>query len=147
MPRKRTPKPVASLSATGDLAPIPAAEALSFLRDTRGLTAWSARDLTGTLKIGMADAKPVIAILELQGYVKPSGVNEWMTTMAGEEVSGSKPTRFNRERIQRAIDDLGRRGREPARKLPASFAAVILLTFQAFLHARRGYTLATCPCN
>lgn len=143
MPRKRTPKPHASPSARGDLAPIPAAEALSFLCDTRGLTTWSARDLAGTLKIDVADAKPVIAILELQGYVKPSGVNEWMTTMAGEEVSGSKPPRFTHERIQQALDDLRRRIAGSNRDTDTRYKITQAVAFGDFLADRARVQAAT----
>lgn len=88
---------------------IPAEEALSFLRETRGVTTWTARNMADSLKIGVADAKRVIPILELQGYVKPAGANEWITTLSGDDVSGSKPPRFTRERVAQALDDLRRR--------------------------------------
>lgn len=88
---------------------IPAEEALSFLRETRGVTTWTARDMADALKISLADAKGVIPILELQGYVKPAGTNEWMTTLSGEDVSGSKPPRYTLERVAQALDEL--RGR------------------------------------
>lgn len=91
------------------LPSVPAAAALSFLRETRGLTTWTDRDMVKSLRINAADARRVIAILELQGYVKSAGANEWMTTLSGEEVSGSKPPRFTRERVQQALDDLRRR--------------------------------------
>lgn len=62
--------------------------------------------MTETLKISPKEAKQVLAILELQGYVKPAGKNEWMTTIAGEGVSGSKPPRYTPKRIEEALESL-----------------------------------------
>jgi DNA-binding MarR family transcriptional regulator len=110
MPRQRTVKPKKDTSKAAAeahaIASMPAAEALSFLRDTRGVSTWTASDLAESLKIGVADAKHVIAVLELQGYVKRADNDEWMTTLSGEEVSGSKIPRYRRERIERALDEL-----------------------------------------
>jgi hypothetical protein len=85
---------------------VSAAAALSFLKDTRGVTTWSPRLMTETLKISPKEAKQVLAILELQGYVKPAGKNEWMTTIAGEGVSGSKQPRYTPKRIEEALASL-----------------------------------------
>jgi DNA-binding MarR family transcriptional regulator len=110
MPRKQTRKTqLAASKAAAEghaIRSMPAAEALSFLRDTRGVTTWTARDMAESLKISSADAKHVIAILELQGYVKRAHNDEWMTTLSGEEVSGSQIPRYRRERIERALEEL-----------------------------------------
>ena len=69
---------------------VPAAAVMSFLKDTRGSVTWTARDLTETLGIATADTAKVLAIMEMQGYVKPiHGGKQWLTTSAGEIVSGS----------------------------------------------------------
>jgi DNA-binding transcriptional regulator YhcF (GntR family) len=107
---RRTKSPaVPSPRDNAPAASVPAAEALSFLRDTRGLSTWAIRDAAKTLNVSFAEAKRVIAILELQGYVKASSHNEWMTTIAGEEVSDSKPPRFTRERIEQALSNFRNR--------------------------------------
>jgi hypothetical protein len=110
MRRERTPKPKEGTSKAAAEAhairSMPAAEALSFLRDTRGVSTWTARDMSESLKIGLIDAKHVIAILELQGYVKRATNDEWMTTLSGEEVSGSRIPRYTRQRIERALEEL-----------------------------------------
>lgn len=115
---------------------MPAAEALSFLRDTRGLTTWTARDLASSLKIGAADARHVIAILQLQGYVKPSGRDEWTTTHAGEEVSGSKPPRFIRERVEHALAGLRIRIAEVNHDSRAPYCITQAVAFGDFLSDR-----------
>lgn len=112
---------------------MPAVEALSFLRDTRGLTTWTARDMAASLKISASDAKHVIAILELQGYVKPAGRDEWMTTMAGEEVSGSKPPRFTRERVETALFLLKRRISEVNRDSRTPYKITAVCCVRRFL--------------
>ena len=78
---------------------------LSFLKETRGATSWTPRDLAKTLHLKPADARQAIAILEMQGYVKPSGSKgEWMTTPQGEIVSGSKLPRYSRDTVERSLD-------------------------------------------
>ncbi len=39
----------------------------------------------------------------MQGYIKPTGSREWMTTPAGESVSGSKPPRYTRESVEQSL--------------------------------------------
>ena len=119
-----------------ELPSIPADEALSFLRETRGVTTWTARDMADSLKIGVADAKRVIPILELQGYVKPAGANEWMTTLSGEDVSGSKPPRFTRERVTQALDNLRRRIAEINRDSKGPYKITEAVAFGDFLSNR-----------
>jgi hypothetical protein len=46
----------------------------SFLKETRGMTSWTARDLAKSLKISPTAAKQALAILEMQGYVKSTGL-------------------------------------------------------------------------
>ena len=40
----------------------------------------------------------------MQGYVKPSGSAEWITTPAGEIVCGSKLPRYTRETVERSLE-------------------------------------------
>ncbi len=89
MPPERSSRGQLSLfpAKKAEVPAIPAHEALSFLRETRGVTTWTVRDMADALKIGKVDAKRVIPILELQGYVKAVGANEWLATLSGEDVS------------------------------------------------------------
>jgi hypothetical protein len=76
----------------------------SFLKDTRGDVTWPIEQMAKTLNISVAAAKRVLALLRLQGYVQTSEDNsEWMTTAAGEEVSGSKMPRYSTERVENAL--------------------------------------------
>lgn len=91
----------------------------SFLKDTRGMLSWTARDLAKALNVTLAQANEALPILEMQGYVKRSGGDEWLTTIAGEEVSSSVAPRFKKEAVEQALKKL----QERIRKLNADRAA------------------------
>ena len=98
------------------LPSISAEAALSFLKDTKGTLAWTTGDLADTLKINRSEAEQALAFLQAQGYVQPaghgrpaSGAREWMTTPAGETVSGAKAPRFTRESVEQALTALKNR--------------------------------------
>src|SRR5690348_14586525 len=138
MAKKRNNRAQSSLfpAKKTEVPSIPAEEALSFLRETRGVVTWTARDMADSLKIGVADAKHVIPILELQGYVKSAGANEWMTTLSGEDVSGSKAPRFTRERVAQALNDLHDRIAEINRNSKAPYKITEAVAFGDFLSDR-----------
>jgi DNA-binding transcriptional regulator YhcF (GntR family) len=105
----RAPKPRPERLSKNQLAhSIPAAALFSFLKETRGLTSWTTHDLAKSLKIGSAAAKQALAALEMQGYIKAAGAKgEWLTTEAGEVVSGSKFPRYGRESIEQSLASFG----------------------------------------
>lgn len=116
------------------LPPIPAEAALSFLKDTKGTLAWSASNLANTLKISRRDAEQVIAVLAAQGYAqRTSGTDEWMTTSAGESVSGAKPPRFTRENVKQAVEFLTERIRQVNQDSQAPFRVTGAVAFGDFL--------------
>jgi hypothetical protein len=88
------------------IAAVPAEAALSFLKDTKGAVSWNPGDMAAVLKIPRKDTEQVLALLQAQGYIAPSGKNEWMTTAAGESVSGAKMPRFSRESVEEALKSL-----------------------------------------
>jgi len=85
---------------------VPADAALSFLKDTKGAVSWNPGDMAAVLKIPRKDTARVLALLEAQGYIAPAAKNEWMTTAAGESVSGAKMPRFSRESVEEALKSL-----------------------------------------
>jgi hypothetical protein len=93
-------------SAVDAKASVSAAAAFSFLKETKGLLTWTLSDLSKSLKISVAEGKQVLAALEMQGYIKPHGRDEWLTTLAGETVSGAKTPRFTPESIEEALATL-----------------------------------------
>ena len=123
-------------SKTGPPPTIPADAALSFLRETRGLSTWSVRDMANPLNISLDEAKQVIAVLEMQGYVNQFKSDEFMTTFAGESISGSKPPRYTRERIERALETLCKRIAQINRDSGAPFRITQAVAFGDFLSDR-----------
>jgi|SRR5579875_2193771 len=90
--------------------PIPAAELLSFLKQTRATQTWTEKDLAKALKIGLSEAKEATAVLHLQGYIEPVGsTGKWRITQQGDLGSGTKPARFTRQSVEQALNEL--RGR------------------------------------
>lgn len=123
--RSRPPKPLPS---------IPAEQALSFLKDTRGLLTWTARDLAKALRLSLPEANEVLAVLEAQGYVKRvKEKGEWLTTPAGESVSGSKLPRFTRESVERALAALVERIKTVNRDPKSPFIIPSAVAFGDFL--------------
>src|ERR1700721_3243284 len=100
MPRltrqSRPPKPKTGNRSFAEevRAAVSAAAAFSFLKETKGLLTWTPGDLAKSLKISPAEAKRVLAALEMQGYIKPHGRDEWLTTLAGDTYQGGTRHRF-----------------------------------------------------
>jgi hypothetical protein len=140
MPSKRIPKAMAEtlkhVAKSKPLPAIPVAEALSFLRETRGVSTWTVRDMAKSLRVKSADAERVIAVLELQGYAKRAGADDWMTTLSGEEVSGSKLPRYTREGTEEALSSLAKRITEINRDSEAPYKVVEAVAFGDFLSDR-----------
>ena len=149
--RRETTKgepPVVSPVASGSSAPksaavrpspgrgTPPVEAvLSFLRDTKGLVSWPLRDLSQTLNISREEAERVVALLEIQGYVKPEShkSGEWLTTPSGETVSGAKTPRFDRATVEAALASLKQRIEETNSDRAAKFQITRAVAFGDFL--------------
>jgi hypothetical protein len=86
---------------------IPAAELLSFLKEMAGSRTWTEKDLASTLKIGLAQAKKAIPVLQLQGYIEPAGrTSRWRVTDGGHLVSGAKSPRFTPKSVKDALTGL-----------------------------------------
>jgi hypothetical protein len=74
---------------------LPAAELLSFLKQTHG--AWTERDVSKTLKVSSAEAGQAIAAMQLQGYAEHCANTEMENdrgslTISGAELDASLPT-------------------------------------------------------
>jgi hypothetical protein len=128
------------------LPAIPAEAALSFLKDTKGALEWTTRDLADTLHIDRREAEQALAFLQAQGYVQPArsgapvrkaanarGQQQWMTTPAGEAVSGAKPPRFTRESVEQALAALKDRIQANKKERQAPFRIADAVAFGDFL--------------
>src|SRR5882762_4051459 len=133
------PPPSESKTKPSLLPAIPAEAALSFLKDTKGALSWTARDLANALKINRREAEQALAFLQAQGYVQPArksasrGDQQWMTTPAGETVSGAKPPRFTPESVQQALTALKDRIRDNNKNRQAPYRITDAVAFGDFL--------------
>jgi hypothetical protein len=97
-----------SRARVGAIPAVPIEAVFSFLRGTKGTSSWTKQDFAGTLKISAADAAKILPVIQMQGYIHPYH-DEWVTTTAGEDVSGARPPRFSPEKVEEALTEL--RGR------------------------------------
>jgi hypothetical protein len=133
MPSAAKPEPAARPHAMRST--LPAEAALSFLRDTKGSVSWSLRDLSQTLNISRGEAERVVALLQIQGYVQPEAhkSGEWITTPAGETVSGAKQPRFERATVEAALTSLKQRIEDVNNDRAAKFRITRAVAFGGFL--------------
>jgi len=116
--------------------PLPPAAVLSFLKETRGTSRWSADDLVKSLNVSTATAKQVPPFLQAQGYIEVSKDGGWFTTVAGGTVSGSKPPRFTPEAVEAAISKLAERIKTVNHDASAQFRVAKAVAFGDFLGGR-----------
>ena len=109
----------------------------SFLKDTRGALTWSIRDFQGCLNIGAKDAKQILAILQMQGYIRQKdNTDEYLTTASGEAVSGSKLPRMKRQSVEEALSLIKDRIETINRDPRAKFSIRKAVAFGDFLSTR-----------
>ncbi len=119
------------------LPSIPTAAVFSFLKDTRGALTWAAHDLAEALKLSEQDAKKILTLLQLQGYVhQNSDSQQWLTTASGEIVSGSTLPRLSRESVEQAVATLADRIAAINRDPRAEFKIPKAVAFGDFLSDR-----------
>ena len=112
--------------------------ALSFLKGTKGMLTWSAKDVSDVLKIPKRDAEQVMQLLEAQGYAQRTRQSgEWMTTSAGESVSGAKPPRFARQSVEQALDAVRERIKAVNKDASATLKVTQAVAFGDFLEVDR----------
>lgn len=113
---------------------------MSFLKDTRGALTWTTAAMARELGIGVPEAKRVLAVMQLQGYVKRnSATDQWITTLAGETVSGSKKPRFTSENVEQALEDLRERIKNANKDSGAEFKVSDAVAFGDFLEDSVGH--------
>ena len=114
---------------------IGAAEALSFLKETKGEVSWTTKEMASTLNIATKEAADALAVLQIQGYVRPVA-GEWMTTPEGEAVAGAKSPRYARASVEQAIAALRARMEEMNRDTAAEYKVTKAVAFGDFLSER-----------
>jgi hypothetical protein len=123
-------------SGARSMPDIPVAAVFSFLKDMRGALTWTLRDLERTLAIGEPDARKIVAILKLQGYVSENDEGQFLTTASGEIVSGSKSPRLKSEGVDRALSELVDRVASVNRDRNSEFKIARAVAFGDFLAGR-----------
>jgi hypothetical protein len=129
-PSLRNPNDV--VSARPSWAQIPAEAALSFLKDMKGAMNLSIPDLMRTININRQDAAQVLAIFATQGYVRQSS-QDWITTPAGDAVSGARVPRFSPENVKKAVEALRQRIKQNNKDAKAAFEVSRAVAFGDFL--------------
>lgn len=132
--RAKTP---ASAGTARGLSSVAMPAVFSFLKDTRGALTWKARDLQECLNIEAKDAKQILAILQMQGYVRlKENTDEYLTTGSGETVSESKLPRLKRESVEEALSTMADRIAAINRDPRAEFSIRKAVAFGDFLSDR-----------
>jgi hypothetical protein len=113
---------------------VAASAALSFLKGTKGALTWTTQEFARGVGIRVAEAGPALAVLQIQGYIKPGeGKNQWMTTVDGDAVSGATSPRFSAATVRQALDDLRSRIRVVNKDAKAEFKIASAVAFGDFL--------------
>ena len=142
MAKRRAQKPQPNLdeseamtASPTSLLSLPGAELFSFLKEIRSTPTWTERDLSSALNISIAQAKEAMAVLELQGYIEPTGRSEkWRVTEQGDLVAGSKSPRFTRESVEEALAALSDRIKAVNDDPDAPYKVTEAVAFGDFLH-------------
>jgi hypothetical protein len=71
-----------------------------------------------------------------QGYVEPSGYDEFLTTAAGDAVSGSNQPRFTLESVDTALSELAEKIKSVNQDRNAPFEIATAVAFGDFLAGR-----------
>lgn len=107
--------------------------AFSFVREMLQVPVWTSRAMADSLCISIAEAKHIIDILELRGYVKSAGLGAWFTTRSGRRVSGTRRPRHTRERVEIGLFLLSRRIAKNNRNMNAPCTITRAVAFGDFL--------------
>jgi hypothetical protein len=128
-------EPTVAIQSSNPMPKIPPAAVWSFLKETRGDVTWTTERMIRTLNITATEAADVLAVLEIQGYVQREE-SEWMTTAAGEEVSGSKMPRYRNDRVENVLAEVSDRIKNVNRDPRAQFRVRQAVAFGDFLSKR-----------
>jgi hypothetical protein len=134
---KKTSKQPAKKSSArpGAIPAVPIEAVFSFLRGTKGTSSWTRQDFAGTLKISFADAAKILPVIQMQGYINPYH-DEWVTTTAGEDVSGARPPRFSPEKVEEALAELRERIKATNQNSKSAYKITEAVAFGDFLQSK-----------
>ncbi len=131
--KKTAKQPAKNSSArVGAISAVPIEAVFSFLKGTKGTSSWTKQDFAGTLKISVADAAKILPVIQMQGYINPYH-DEWVTTTAGEDVSGAWPPRFSPEKVEEALAELRERITAVNKNSKSAYKIIGAVAFGDFL--------------
>jgi hypothetical protein len=131
------PKNIKKKVSAARMPAVSIAAALSFLKETKGALTWTAQEFARGVGITVAEAGPALAVLQMQGYVKPgAGKNEWMTSVDGDVVSGAAAPRFSVEAVRKALENLRGRIMAVNKDAKAEFRVSSAIAFGDFMTDR-----------
>jgi hypothetical protein len=132
--KKKSKQPAKNSAAArpGAIPSVPIEAVFSFLRGTKGTSSWTKQDFAGTLKISVADAAKILPVIQMQGYIHPYH-DEWVTTTAGEDVSGARPPRFSPEKVEEALAELRERIKAVNQNSKSAYKITEAVAFGDFL--------------
>jgi hypothetical protein len=135
--KKTSKQPAAKKSSArpGAIPAVPIEAVFSFLRGTKGTSSWTKQDFAGTLKISVADAAKILPVIQMQGYINPYH-DEWVTTTAGEDVSGARPPRFSPEKVEEALAELRERIKATNQNSKSAYKITEAVAFGDFLQSK-----------
>jgi hypothetical protein len=119
----------------GAIPAVPIEAVFSFLKGTKGTPSWTKQDFAGTLKISVADAAKILPVIQMQGYINPYH-DEWVTTTAGEDVSGARPPRFSPEKVEEALAELRERIKATNQNSKSAYKITEAVAFGDFLQSK-----------
>jgi len=114
------------------LPAVPIEAVFSFLRGTKGASSWTKQEFAATLKISTAEAAKILPVIQMQGYIAPYH-DEWVTTTAGDDVSGARPPRFAPEKVEEALAELKERIKKVNQDSKSAYRIIEAVAFGDFL--------------
>ena len=134
--KKPSKQPAKNSSARpGAIPSVPIEAVFSFLKGTKGTSSWTKQDFAGTLKISVADAAKILPVIQMQGYINPYH-DEWVTTTAGEDVSGARPPRLSPEKVEEALAALRERIKATNQNPKSAYKITEAVAFGDFLEQK-----------
>lgn len=95
-----------------ELPSLPPEAVLAFLKQASVEPAFDAAYVARSLKISIAEARQLVAMLLAAGYMEDHGKGRYRTTESGDTAAGAKPPRQRRGTVDKALGALVDRIRE-----------------------------------
>jgi hypothetical protein len=129
-PSKRPQKE--SRAHRAEIPAVPIEAVFSFLKSTKGTSSWTKQEFAEALKVSLADATKILPVIAMQGYIHPYH-EEWVTTTAGEDVSGGRAPRFSPATVEEELSALRERIKAVNKDPKSRYRITTAIAFGDFL--------------